>query len=244
MTVVWLTYFAFLEALSWGTSQIPPCIVPASYQATKNAGGNECPTLHIFLIELAAVVFEKLGDPHTATAVFTALLFAATFFLWLATRSLVNDGKQNAERQLRAYLLVTKGEIGVPEAIPDNTIINLTVRNFGNTPAYSTTIWADMVYDRDPLVGTLVGTRNPKVSTTIFGPGGRQTTSFYKTSLNESQKHAMAHHHGAAIYVFGEIRYTDAFGKKRCTKFRCVQRGGPEFRDKPMAFCDEGNEAT
>ena len=76
-----------------------------------------------------------------------------------------------------------------------------------------------------------------------MGPQGKSTTSFYKPGIEVWQKVAMGTDHNAAIYVWGEVRYIDAFNKKRKTRFRLIQRGGPEFRDKPLAFCDEGNGA-
>jgi hypothetical protein len=158
-----------------------------------------------------------------------------------ATEIAVELSRQTAEWQLRAYLLVSKGIIGVVST--GNSIINITVRNFGQTPAKDVTIWVDMRFGSDSD-SEFVGTKNPTVSPTILGPGGKYTTTFYKKDITPAQKDGLFNSHNVAIHVFGEIRYVDVFGCNRKTKLRLIQRGGSEFRDKPMAFAQDGNKAT
>jgi hypothetical protein len=49
---------------------------------------------------------------------------------------------------------------------------------------------------------------------------------------------------GHVIYVYGEIRYRDVFGRKQWTKYRYMIGGPVGVRGEQMAGCEEGNEAT
>jgi|SRR5271166_223641 len=80
-TYIAVAMLAAMEVVSWITSQVPPCVIHASYQTTNNSGGNECPTLHTFLIENTAVVLEKLSDPNWVTALATTAIAAFTIVL-------------------------------------------------------------------------------------------------------------------------------------------------------------------
>jgi len=49
-----------------------------------------------------------------------------------------------------------------------------------------------------------------------------------------------------AIYVYGEIQYTDAFKVKRVTKYRMIhnRNTGPIGVTTDLTFADRGNEAS
>jgi hypothetical protein len=144
-----------------------------------------------------------------------------------ATEDAVQLSRQTAERQLRAYLLVTKAIIGTVST--GNCIINISIRNFGQTPARDVTIWVDMLFGNDFDPVEFIGT---------------QESYCRQIHLGSGREEAFFERHSTAIHVWGEVRYLDSFDVKRRTKFRLIQRGGPEFRDKPMAFAQEGNEIT
>ena len=63
----------------------------------------------------------------------TFLLVLATVGLWIATRDLVNDARETAQRQLRAYLYVFPVTLAViaPEKMP---MVLLSMKNHGTTP--------------------------------------------------------------------------------------------------------------
>jgi hypothetical protein len=67
---------------------------------------------------------------------FTFVLAIATPFLYLATRALVKGGEKNAERQLRAYVLVTGKGLVEQSAEEERLIHQFEIRNTGLTPAY------------------------------------------------------------------------------------------------------------
>jgi len=59
--------------------------------------------------------------------------------LWRATSDLVDDSKQNAERQLRAY--IGPGDVFID--VSTKEIIYMTISNFGLTPAFKVVATTD-----------------------------------------------------------------------------------------------------
>ena len=76
----------------------------------------------------------RLKITDTLIAAFMALLFFATWQLWLATRRLVRNAELTAERQLRAYLAAFPKTFGAFRANATGSI-QWTVKNLGQTPA-------------------------------------------------------------------------------------------------------------
>jgi hypothetical protein len=64
---------------------------------------------------------------------FTFLLFVATWLLWRATRNLVRGADQTAERQLRAYVLVTQVKVVDPDNDAPNAEISIKTQG-GHLP--------------------------------------------------------------------------------------------------------------
>jgi hypothetical protein len=73
----------------------------------------------------------RLKITDTLVAAFTALLFVATFALWWSTRRLVKGADKNAERQLRAYVLVHSAELDNGIFSGQDNIATITLRNYG-----------------------------------------------------------------------------------------------------------------
>src|ERR1700726_1534827 len=88
LAVLLIAWLVSLEPVSWLTSRIPPCIVNAENYGGYYTEKQECPTFHVFLIELASRIFEKLGDPAWATVTATIVIAAFTGTLWWSTRKL------------------------------------------------------------------------------------------------------------------------------------------------------------
>lgn len=177
-------------------------------------------------------------------AAFTRWLVIATFLLAAFGFWQVIISRQTARRQLRAYVFVANAKIGRRDEMPGHIEIIFTLKNSGQTPAHDITVWADTMVTDNPLTVKLEGTKDPSVGKTNLPPGGKHSTSFYKVDFSPAQNLALYTNPQVAIMIWGEVRYIDAFKIKQRTKFRLIQRGGPEFRDKPLAFTDDGNEAT
>jgi hypothetical protein len=84
-----------------------------------------------------AAIFQKLDITDTLLVVFTACLAVATFLLWQATCHLVNDARDTAERQLRAYVYVTFIDTELRQNPDGSSVfaVNPSMKVFGITPA-------------------------------------------------------------------------------------------------------------
>jgi hypothetical protein len=173
---------------------------------------------------------------------FTALLFAATIFLYRATRDLVTGAEETAERQLRAYVLVPRVDIvdRSPTLRFTETWVEVSITNFGHIPATSINYWLAVCAEEYPLRTAL----DPEMVTKTIGvlaPGGGTfiaeiTTPLIKNSL------ASISDHGMALYVYGEVRYYDGFTTDRVTPFRYMRRSGDDWsRNGKLEMCQEGN---
>jgi hypothetical protein len=186
----------------------------------------------------------RLKITDTLVAAFTALLFFATVALWVSTRNLVRGAEKTAERQLRAYVFATAARVR-HFAINEPVEIEVLIRNTGQTPAYGVYHCMSIAMSNPPLrLDELDFSDAPKgamgpaeVSSSFahFGPDYKLPEGSFRAVRSEK----------AALWVYGEIRYEDAFGKPRWTKFRFIYTGNT-VTDPPggMALDAEGNEAT
>src|SRR5215813_1955282 len=90
-----------------------------------------------------AYIADFFSTPERVTATFTAVLAVSTIFLWLSTRRLWEVTRIAAEHiphVERAY--VSGGATGVVKS-PQQFAV--TVDNYGKTPAFIGTIWANIV---------------------------------------------------------------------------------------------------
>jgi hypothetical protein len=63
------------------------------------------------------------------------VLAAGTLFLWLATKRLVRGSEKTAERQLRAYVLVSSARVH-DFGIERPPKVEVVIKNSGQTPAF------------------------------------------------------------------------------------------------------------
>jgi len=123
----------------------------------------------------------KLLDDHNGaiTAVFTALLtFVTDGLVWTGYVQI-----RTTRAQLRAYVLTSRTVVanvaqGVPEA-------QVTIKNFGQTPAYHVTTVNGFYVGTYPSAPNFIITdrefANPSLSREVLGPGG---TSVCADALN------------------------------------------------------------
>jgi hypothetical protein len=139
-------------------------------------------------------------------------------------------------------------EMASPEA-------QVVIKNFGQTPAYefvNVTGFAANIYPppksviltvpeqefSKPIAKSDLGPTQAEISTTDWRGvgGGKQLTKEEKAAFAEGK---------LVIYVYGEIRYVDAFGRPQRTKYRYMMGGHVGVRQGGrLAACEEGNEAT
>ena len=203
-TVFWIV------VLGWATSYSPSEQEKNScYQAAEKAGRTheECKTF-----------WERTTSDPIAT--FTLVLAISTIGLWVATIGLYVAGERHSERQLRAYVMIESVAItGIGDGQkPD---IHITIKNSGQSPASHVTHWAKLGFSTFPEMSGPIPERNPNenLPESAMAPGGTVgIITGVDLALNGATIRAIqAETH--ALYVKGEIRYTDAFGKSRETDF-------------------------
>ena len=199
--------------------------------------------------EMRAALLERTEEDPVALytlalTVFTGALGTATFFLWRDTRRLAAGAEETSERQLRAYVMIESANVEDFKIgqIPSPTVI---VKNSGHTPARDVTVWVSAGFDTFPLSIPIPRRPQAALPPAPIAPGG--TLTFGPTRLpqgplpkaNMDMLRAGTH----AIYLLGEIRYTDAFGHKRETDF-LLFTGGPIGAVTKMGAYSEGNRIT
>jgi hypothetical protein len=195
--------------------------------------------------------FIEMLDKHNGaiTAVFTV-------FLTIVTGGLVWTGYKQimtTRAQLRAYVLTSRSIVtnivtnvvhgdGVPEA-------QVTLQNYGQTPAHNVISVSGFAFDKYPSNPNMTISDqeflNPSLSRELLGPGGTSVSiiRYVGGPFTPATKASLANG-GHIIYVYGEIRYRDVFGRTQRTKYRYMTGGPVGVRGEQMVGCEEGNEAT
>jgi hypothetical protein len=255
--LIWVAFFATLEMLSWGqTSKTAPCILVSNEAQGENRfTGQACATMHEGVFRLLKLVWEHADHDNIvafgtlAIAAFTFILYRATAKLWEASERQLAHLEVTAERQLRAYVFVTSSEVtnvaegdGIPEA-------HVVIKNTGQTPAYDLVNVTGIAANRYPpppgLILTVPEEELSEGRTKMsLGPGdvSLSNTSAGR-SLTAEQRASVADGTGV-VYVYGELRYRDAFGVQRWTKYRLMVGGPAGVRGGQLAGCAEGNDAN
>jgi hypothetical protein len=200
-------------------------------------------------VDINRVCAEHFADTNNGaiTAVFTVLLTMVTGGLvWIGHQQIATS-----RAQLRAYVLVSRSVVtnvadgtGIPEA-------QVTIKNFGQTPAYNVINVGGFAIDRYPPPRTLDliisdgEFASPARSREVLAPGDSSVSvvSAPRPPLTAPEKASLANGTGI-VYVYGEIRYKDAFGREQWTKYRFMMGGPVGVRGGQLAACEEGNEAT
>lgn len=176
--------------------------------------------------------------------VFTLALVAATAMLWWATRALVKGAERTAQQQLRAYISLESQrldelKIGFP------LHYSFVFRNVGQTPAFDVSVYSTATFERTKDKADFPVFGDPQPSGTT---GPQQIIPIDVTSmepLNMDQAVGVA---GGTVWlhIWGEIAYTDAFGKKRKTGFRFVHGHHDQLPFKPGLLIKQrgGNDST
>jgi len=182
-----------------------------------------------------------------------AITALSTVLLTLVTGGLVWIGHQQiatSRAQLRAYVFVSMGVVtnvvhgtGMPEA-------QVTIRNSGQTPAHDVIALSGFAIDRYPPPATLnliisdAEFSAPARTREVLGPGGSSISVIPAGRMLTAPEKASFASGTGIIYVYGEIRYRDAFGRRHWTKYRFMMGGPVGVRGGQLTACEEGNEAT
>lgn len=186
---------------------------------------------------------------QTATTV-GALIAAAIAAYWAAKAAHHTDRGANAAenaltitqlgelRQLRAYVHISSATLH-HESHQFGLHVAVKIANFGLTPAHSMQVERRAYVGDFPLTEKLPPTEKDK-GRFILPPNGDPVLLTFPSGewVNQDQRWGTP---GTALYVYGTIRYVDAFKKRRTTKFRiyCL-----DIRAAGMNPADQGNDAT
>jgi hypothetical protein len=137
----------------------------------------------------------------------TFLLFLATLALAWGTYELVNDGREHSKRQLRAHILYDGISITKHDT---NGTVSITLKNFGQTPAYNVTYWWDIRAFPSGDIARLEF-QDTGISSLDVGSNGILETADRELSHADIK----AVQAGAkTVFVWGLIKYRDVF--QRC----------------------------
>ncbi|UTW53265.1 hypothetical protein KFF05_07920 [bacterium SCSIO 12827] len=191
-----------------------------------------------------ALIWWTLGETRRA-ANYTEGMLNEAKLTTLAAQATVEETRKNAERQLRAYVMVESANIKKLKIgeIPE---VSVTLKNFGQTPAYDVRVWGVPGFQDFPLKGGLPTERPDETDDIVaapLAPTVPQTIPLiFKRTMNEETIRALkAGSH--AIFVVGQARYIDAFKVERETDF-CLFIGGPIGIANGFANYEIGNRAT
>ncbi|MGO9325209.1 MAG: hypothetical protein ACLP07_11670 [Terracidiphilus sp.] len=171
----------------------------------------------------------------------------------------------SAERQLRAYVTVERGIIANvanpvhnrkdnPETVARiidpqaGPTAQITIKNTGQTPAYNLIHWGSIDIREYPLTTKLPTMPKPDHSYwNVLGPTVPEVKTLRMPRPLTAEEIEGLRNGFRAIYCNGEIRYKDAFKKKRWTRYRCMYVApacGIIGIGTDLVYCEEGNEAN
>ena len=162
-------------------------------------------------------------------ALFTIVLAIATAFLYCATRNLVFNARDTAERQLRAYVFPVPSTIDY-NAITKKVSIWFKIKNVGQTPAYNFVYLSKVEVFPYPLFDNNIFASFPediysalidKSHAIIFPSADLDGCQICETPLELSDVQSFINNPDRRFYLYGMINYEDIFKKVRTTKF-CI----------------------
>ena len=195
-------------------------------------------------VEIARSAASEAGD---ALAIANRNAKAAASSAVVARKGL--EHAQLASRnQLRAYLYLETAylDIHLPkikgEPLPGTADIQLSFRNFGQTPATEVTMAVEACIHPPPFHQVFNHVAG------IFQRSGdmaHRMTAGQIIELKDFAAQRPAIDAGAmALYVYGRVTYRDMFGEQHITDFRWFMTGAKEIEAKRFRVAPEGNKAT
>jgi hypothetical protein len=144
------------------------------------------------------------------------------------------------ERELRAYVGVT--EIGISGLLLATApVATVRIRNTGKTPAYKLSVWGGVSImsgseppPEPPGPGKVLSNLEPSVEL--------NKVTHYQSPMDQATLDALAVG-SKTLYIHGEIRYRDAFGRDRRTTYRKTMRGPIGNGEAALTNCESGNDA-
>jgi hypothetical protein len=148
--------------------------------------------------------------------------------------------EDTASKQLRATVWIDDASFK-PSPTADVMVLELRIKNYGQTPAYSVIPDVEFAYLKPPFEFTDPGYRHATPhSMVILGAGGSFTQK-WRTTITASEVRKLKN--GALqLQIFGSIMYSDAFNRRYTANFR-IKWGG-DLGTQDLTFDRFGNEET
>jgi hypothetical protein len=227
LTYLILGYVAFADALSLETSKWgPPCLVISEQQAANQQSASQtCATLHEGIARLTIFSWSFLTHDNVLAfgtlmiALFTLTLWRSTNKLWEAATKTAKAQSDDTRILQRAYVSVVP--LGItPYNLRDFYGCHVGFHNSGNLPATHVRWFMRRKVSTDPerdffpinkrrFEGDLIIAQRITAPKGAFGISKRFIERFNKGNNGRNR----------FVYVWGEVRYIDGFGRERWTRF-------------------------
>ncbi|MDO8287801.1 MAG: hypothetical protein Q7T44_01140 [Parvibaculum sp.] len=175
-------------------------------------------------------IVKTFEDPIAA---FTLMLTLSTIGLWFATKTAIRKSELSSERQLRAYIFVSKVRLKTKNAANGNiSCVELHYENMGETPAKHVTI---SVQAQITPIGTTVDLTKPPAFESVGSLGPRD--KMYDDIIVKDPQNLTVNTFAQlciragthTVHFWGRIEYEDVFGGRRWTTFYFRDCGNAPF---------------
>ena len=147
-------------------------------------------------------------------------------------------------RQQRAYVFVSGAEI-VDLEISGAPIVQIEIKNTGQTPAYNLThVWRCGNFDYPLQQKLLLPHNNEPVSWPHLGPGASAKAQRAAEKQVTNGAASELTNRATAFYVYGELFYRDAFNKMRFTRYVFFHTGVPRMGPGQLVAYEKGNNVN
>jgi len=251
----WWWIVGLVALIISGLGRVDSSILPSTAQMycqqNSDAGTQFCAAYKVIGFWIAGLASYGGAIEAAITAIATAFIAYFTYTLKEATARLWDAGERQlelatktAERQLRAYVYVESVEMTPPD-LAGPSKAHLTIKNVGQTPGYGVVHLGRMLIQDFPSLIPLpeLDEAGPTSRSDVPPSGILIKTLAGKRPLTLDER-ARITNGTAALYVYGEIRYRDAFGQDRWTRYRLMRGGNVGVSPTTMTTTEEGNESN
>lgn len=199
--------------------------------------------VQFLVLVVQAIVFGRQARRLRQTVDEMKIATKATEKAANAAERTVSTMKDTAERQLRAYVSIATIEITDLKA-GLTPIAHVVVRNYGQTPAYELTSIQGMSMGVSWDALTPPSPEPIEVTATSLAPSAivEQDISAPRPLVADEREALLDG--SKTLWVYGEMRYKDAFKIERFTEFRYQVGGKARLRKTHMAISPDGNRET
>jgi hypothetical protein len=254
-TLLGLAILIATTADSFGQFQYPTQPSQAAPPVRQQIAAAQAPVALAQANERDQDVAKVDQDRRDRAFIYSALMFVAAAVAALASLQLATFliMARTTRTQLRAYVQVHGAKIfNAADETGGPVIAHLYIKNFGQTPAYKVMNASAFAFEKNPAAST----RNPAISDKEFTAPGRNKIELApgqsedmieiarRPPLSVQERRALMDG-DMAIFVYGEIRFTDVFGQRQSSRYRYMLGGPDGIRPGgSLIACGEGDEAA